>query len=254
MQTAMPPAQVADAVFQAIREERFYILTHPEGKNWIRTRMEDIFEERNPTPPGYSAEPAVAADSAGITAFRDMFPPGPLLNLVVTPCIKAMSNPHDEIVSFLPEQSFRMQVERKFEELKRKLADLLPTADIQHVGSTAIPGSLTKGDLDIQVRVSSSDYAAAKERLRRIFEVNVGGFSEEDAVSFEDYSCEPPTGIHLTVIGGSSDIQWRFRDLLASSKSLQREYDELKRRFEGKSMAKYREAKEAFVMRVGVTR
>jgi hypothetical protein len=52
MQIAMPPAQVADAVFQAIREERFYILTHPEGKNWIRTRMEDIFEERNPTPPG----------------------------------------------------------------------------------------------------------------------------------------------------------------------------------------------------------
>jgi short-subunit dehydrogenase len=52
MQTAMPPAQVADAVFQAIREERFYILTHPEGKDWIRTRMDDILEERNPTPPG----------------------------------------------------------------------------------------------------------------------------------------------------------------------------------------------------------
>jgi NAD(P)-dependent dehydrogenase (short-subunit alcohol dehydrogenase family) len=52
LQTAMPPAQVADAVFRAIREERFYILTHPEGKDWIRTRMEDILQERNPTPPG----------------------------------------------------------------------------------------------------------------------------------------------------------------------------------------------------------
>jgi NAD(P)-dependent dehydrogenase (short-subunit alcohol dehydrogenase family) len=52
MQTGMPPAQVADAVFQAIREERFYILTHPEGKDWIRTRMEDILQERNPTLPG----------------------------------------------------------------------------------------------------------------------------------------------------------------------------------------------------------
>jgi NAD(P)-dependent dehydrogenase (short-subunit alcohol dehydrogenase family) len=52
LQTGMPPAQVADAVFQAIREERFYILTHPEGKDWIRTRMEDILQERNPTPPG----------------------------------------------------------------------------------------------------------------------------------------------------------------------------------------------------------
>jgi NAD(P)-dependent dehydrogenase (short-subunit alcohol dehydrogenase family) len=52
METARPPAQVADAVFQAIREGRFYILTHPEGKDWIRTRMEDILQERNPTPPG----------------------------------------------------------------------------------------------------------------------------------------------------------------------------------------------------------
>jgi NAD(P)-dependent dehydrogenase (short-subunit alcohol dehydrogenase family) len=52
MQTAMPPAQVADAVFQAIREERFYILTHPEGKVWIRTRMDDILQQRNPSPPG----------------------------------------------------------------------------------------------------------------------------------------------------------------------------------------------------------
>ena len=52
MQTGMLPVQVADAVFQAIREERFYILTHPEGKDWIRTRMEDILQERNPTPPG----------------------------------------------------------------------------------------------------------------------------------------------------------------------------------------------------------
>ncbi len=50
METAMPPAQVADAVFQAILEERFYILTHPEGKSWVRTRMEDILQERNPTP------------------------------------------------------------------------------------------------------------------------------------------------------------------------------------------------------------
>jgi NAD(P)-dependent dehydrogenase (short-subunit alcohol dehydrogenase family) len=49
MQTGMPPEQVADAVFQAIREERFYILTHPEGKDWVRTRMEDVLQERNPT-------------------------------------------------------------------------------------------------------------------------------------------------------------------------------------------------------------
>jgi hypothetical protein len=48
----MPPEQVADAVFTALREDRFYILTHPEGKEAIRTRMEDILQERNPSPLG----------------------------------------------------------------------------------------------------------------------------------------------------------------------------------------------------------
>jgi NAD(P)-dependent dehydrogenase (short-subunit alcohol dehydrogenase family) len=47
----MPPGQVADAVLEAVRKDRFYILTHPEGKEAVRTRMEDILHERGPTPP-----------------------------------------------------------------------------------------------------------------------------------------------------------------------------------------------------------
>ena len=47
----MPAAQVADAVFEALRKDRFYILTHPEGKEAVRTRMEDILQDRSPTSP-----------------------------------------------------------------------------------------------------------------------------------------------------------------------------------------------------------
>ena len=45
----LPPAQVADAVVEAIRGERFYIITHEETKVRVRTRMDDILEGRNPT-------------------------------------------------------------------------------------------------------------------------------------------------------------------------------------------------------------
>jgi NAD(P)-dependent dehydrogenase (short-subunit alcohol dehydrogenase family) len=51
VQAGMPPAQVADAVLAAVRKEQFYILTHPEAKEYVRTRMEDILQERNPTSP-----------------------------------------------------------------------------------------------------------------------------------------------------------------------------------------------------------
>jgi NAD(P)-dependent dehydrogenase (short-subunit alcohol dehydrogenase family) len=43
--------QVAQAVVAAVKEERFYILTHPRIKGAIRARMEDILEERAPRNP-----------------------------------------------------------------------------------------------------------------------------------------------------------------------------------------------------------
>jgi hypothetical protein len=44
----MAPEQVADLVFAAIREDKFYIFTHPEMKLLIQRRMENILNERNP--------------------------------------------------------------------------------------------------------------------------------------------------------------------------------------------------------------
>ncbi len=41
--------QVADAVFEAVRERRFYILTHAKIRPAIETRMQDILLDRAPT-------------------------------------------------------------------------------------------------------------------------------------------------------------------------------------------------------------
>ncbi len=43
--------QVAQAVVAAVKEERFYILTHPRIKGAIQARMEDILQERAPRDP-----------------------------------------------------------------------------------------------------------------------------------------------------------------------------------------------------------
>ena len=47
----MPPGQVADVVFLALRKDLFYIFTHPEDKEAVRTRMEDILQERDSSAP-----------------------------------------------------------------------------------------------------------------------------------------------------------------------------------------------------------
>ena len=42
---------VARAVVQAVKEDRFYVLTHPRIKGAIRARMEDILDDRAPRNP-----------------------------------------------------------------------------------------------------------------------------------------------------------------------------------------------------------
>ena len=42
---------VARAVVAAVKEERFYVLTHPRIKGAIQARMEDILGERTPRDP-----------------------------------------------------------------------------------------------------------------------------------------------------------------------------------------------------------
>jgi NAD(P)-dependent dehydrogenase (short-subunit alcohol dehydrogenase family) len=51
VRAGMAPEEVADKVFQAVREKRLYILTHPDWKAAVRQRMEDILNERNPALP-----------------------------------------------------------------------------------------------------------------------------------------------------------------------------------------------------------
>jgi len=44
-ETGMPPRQITEHVFSAIRAERLYILTHPELSSYVWQRMEDILAQ-----------------------------------------------------------------------------------------------------------------------------------------------------------------------------------------------------------------
>lgn len=138
-----------------------------------------------------------------------------------------------------------------YEIVRERVVALVPTASVEHVGSTALPDGLTKGDLDVQVRVSAEHFEAACRALAAIYEHNPGGVSALGR-SFKDDATEPPLGLHVTVIDGPSDFQFRQRDLLCSRPDLRAEYDAIKRRFEGGDMAAYREAKHEFFMRVAL--
>jgi hypothetical protein len=51
LDAGMPPVEVADVVFGAIRSEQFYILTHPEWTEVIQLRTDSLLRMENPQSP-----------------------------------------------------------------------------------------------------------------------------------------------------------------------------------------------------------
>ncbi|WP_247610975.1 GrpB family protein [Bacillus cereus] len=133
---------------------------------------------------------------------------------------------------------------------KSRILELLPNVDIQHIGSTAIPNSITKGDLDIQVRVSKEDFTKAVEILSTIYDINEGSTKTDFFRAFKDDSLPLPLGVQLTVINSDLDFFWKIRDVLLKNDEFRKEYDDLKRNFEGKTMDEYRLAKNQFFERI----
>lgn len=53
--SGLPPEQVADKVFEAVTEERLYVVTHPDMLGGVETRMRTILDGENPVFTGFFA-------------------------------------------------------------------------------------------------------------------------------------------------------------------------------------------------------
>jgi NAD(P)-dependent dehydrogenase (short-subunit alcohol dehydrogenase family) len=54
-------AMVAQFVFDAVREQRFYVYSHPRALGSVQSRMEDLLQPRNPSDP-FAARPELGAE------------------------------------------------------------------------------------------------------------------------------------------------------------------------------------------------
>jgi GrpB-like predicted nucleotidyltransferase (UPF0157 family) len=152
-------------------------------------------------------------------------------------------------VEFADESDIRAAVRVVFDDLRLTLAALLPEAAIEHIGATAVPGAVTKGDLDVCVLVNPGDFGEAERVLAGRFARNVGSDHTESLSSFIDDSKAVPVGIQLVARGGREDFFVRWRDLLRNSPRVLTAYNELKRRWQGRSHEGYRAAKSELIER-----
>ena len=117
------------------------------------------------------------------------------------------------------------------EKLKYCIGDI--AVDIQQVGSTAVPGLISKPIIDIAIAVTSrSDIAAVVKRL-----LTIGYIDRSDQGASGGYllvkESEPDVRtFHIHVVG-KNDVQWRnyinFRDCLRRDANTRKEYAQLKR-------------------------
>jgi GrpB-like predicted nucleotidyltransferase (UPF0157 family) len=140
------------------------------------------------------------------------------------------------------------QAEILYGAVAERLKNSMPKdANIQHIGATAVSNCLTKGDLDICVRVKSEDFLPCDVTLAQSFARNTNSETNEFFSSFKNEQTNPPLGIQLVVIGSPLDTFVKFRDLLNSEKELREHYNQLKLYYNGKPMQNYRRAKNDFI-------
>ncbi len=149
----------------------------------------------------------------------------------------------EELAHFVPEAEVRAAVDRLWQTERKKLLRLLPAADVQHVGSTAVP--------DIQGRVAAADFADAETVLAAHYQRNPKSDRAIGFASFTDEKARPPLGVQLTAVDSPEDRLYRFRDVLKAHPPLREAFDTLKRGWEGRPMAGYRAEKAAFFDELG---
>jgi GrpB-like predicted nucleotidyltransferase (UPF0157 family) len=154
-----------------------------------------------------------------------------------------------EICHFIPSEEFWQEAEDFFHSEKQKLTELFKGFEVglEHVGGASILGSLTKKDVDIQIIVRKDDFPEIIKILMLYAKVkNPDNWTENKAI-FKGIEKSFSTDYLVSVLGTDAERQYRgARDLLKSDPELLKQYNDLKRQFEGKYYKEYRPAKKIF--------
>jgi GrpB-like predicted nucleotidyltransferase (UPF0157 family) len=143
------------------------------------------------------------------------------------------------------------RIQRTLDLLSAKLNSLQPDAAWHHIGSTAIPGALTKGDVDVLLRVSPERFQDIVTALRRHFTIKQASNWTSEFASFGDDSAYAlPVGIQVVVEGSHLDFFLLLRDYLISNPDALRQYNLLKIAHADRGEQDYREAKDGFLGKI----
>ena len=159
-----------------------------------------------------------------------------------------ITSPKRLAMHFVHQADIRQAADSAAAEHRRRILARLPGAEIHHVGATSVPGALTKGDVDLAVRVDPPEFLTSSVELGCLYAVHQPENWTATYASFSDpEAADPPVGVQLVVRESADDLLFvALRDLLRSDPELLAAYNDLKREHEGATHDDYTDAKERF--------
>ncbi len=148
---------------------------------------------------------------------------------------------------FVLSDSVAEEARAAFAAHERRIRARLPHVEVRHTGGTSVPGLLTTGDVDLQVRTKKQEFARARDVLCELYEPLYPEAWHDESAYFVAANSKPTVEVALTVIGTLDDLHhgeaWQ---LIAADPELIKRYNALKRAHEGGSQDDYSAAKRDF--------
>lgn len=152
------------------------------------------------------------------------------------------------MIKLLKYKEYSPRTSEIYDQLFSVLKKLLPDSRVEHIGSSAVVGSLSKGDLDILVAVEQNEFDKTLKVIKSI------GFVEKEGTLRTNELCMLITdkynydvAIQLIIEGSEFEDFARFRDILNSNPYLVEEYNQIKLQFFDTKPDIYREKKSIFI-------
>ncbi|GAA0816481.1 GrpB family protein [Spirilliplanes yamanashiensis] len=128
----------------------------------------------------------------------------------------------------VPADGLRAAAEAVLAAERARLAPLLPPHELLLTGGCSVPGALTKGDVDLHLRVGPADFAAAVAVLRTLYPVVLPEIWQPTLATFA-VPAALPAGLAATPAGSAHDVRftttWRA---LRADPALLAQYNALK--------------------------
>lgn len=151
------------------------------------------------------------------------------------------------MLNFQKSEVFIKEAKKKFNVIKQKILTTIPNIQVKQIGGTFIPNALTKGDIDILVRVKHENFNKTIKKLEIVFKPNNKELWTKDFAIFKDQiTFSEKIDILVVTIDSKEDIRSKATDLLKKDVKFLSEYNRLKIKYSGGNEAKYKIAKTKF--------